>query len=105
MSTKYILTYEQPKEVDHDSPSGIGDHTICWNTYTTYLSGHFTKAEAKDITIKFLNEGSILFNHFTDGDNKRHYRKFISLIRQIETSIPISNAEIHRPIIKAALGK
>ncbi len=103
MSTKYILTYEQPYEVDDDSPSGIGDHSICWSTRTACVSGHFTKAEAKAMAITFLNEGSIFFNHFTDGNNKRHYRKFVSFIRQVETSISISLVEIHRPIIKAAL--
>ena len=65
----------------------------------------FTRDEAKGVAIHFLNEGSIFLKHFTDGDNKRYYRKFVSLVKVVETSIPISNAEIHRPIMKAALGK
>ncbi len=111
MPTKYILTYEQPYEVDDDSPSGIGDHSICWSRRTAVIDEEMCKVEDKFLTdllakrssIDFLNKDSIVFNHFIDGDGLNHYRRFISLIKIVETDIPISLVEIHGPIMKAAL--
>ncbi len=109
---KYVLIYEQPYERDDDSPSGIGNHSIYWKTYETILNPNIstiknpvTKDKAKKSAIDFLNQGSIVFNHFTDGDGKTYYRKFKSLKRVTETDIPISLVEIHRPIMKVALSK
>ena len=48
MLTKYILTYEQPYEVDDDSPSGIGDHSIYWSTRTACVSGHLLEMKLRE---------------------------------------------------------
>lgn len=74
----YILLYLQPYEVDRDSPSGIGDHSIQHAEYE-YKFGASTDREAMIEIGKFLKSGSIVFNHYLDGDGKEYMRKPIEL--------------------------
>jgi len=78
----YVLSYRQPHEEDHDSPSGIGDHVIEY----TYLKEEFfalLDEEAREMVHSFLKEGSIVFNHHIDGDGKTYLREFVKLVKVI----------------------
>ncbi len=79
----YELEYGQPYERDDDSPSGIGDHSIQYaNEKIKFTAKSDVRAEVA--ARQFLTEGNILFDHYMDGDNKTHHRKFVRLTKELE---------------------
>ena len=77
---RYELTYKQPYEYDEDSPSGIGDHAIGWATHTCSFEAS-SDVKARKVVEGFLLEGSVLFDHYLDGDGRTYYRQEVKLVR------------------------
>jgi hypothetical protein len=80
----YILEYKQPYEIDEDSPSGIGDHSIKYKVCKTEPFIADDDKAAIDKVLEFLHQGSVFFNHYLDGDGKIYKREPIKLIKIIE---------------------
>ncbi len=79
----YQLIYKSPYEFDEDSPSGIGDHSILWADRIATCQAK-TDTSAKEQIARFLEEGSIVFNHYSDGDGKTYKRQFVKLTKEID---------------------
>ncbi len=79
----YHLTYKSPYEYDEDSPSGIGDHSILWAE--SKVTCHAKSDEGvKEQIAQFLEAGSIVFNHYSDGDRKTYKRQFVGLTKELD---------------------
>lgn len=77
--SRYELTYRQPYEYDEDSSSGIGDHAIGWATHVLRFEAS-SDVEARKVVEDFLLGGSVLFDHYLDGDGKTYYRQEVKLV-------------------------
>lgn len=75
---QYKLVYLQPYEVDHDSPSGIENHSIQLARREETFEARTDKEVMLEVG-KFLKFGSVVFNHHIDGDGKEYMRKPIEL--------------------------
>lgn len=75
---QYKLVYLQAYEVDDDSPSGIGDHSI-QHERTSQAFEARTDEDAMLEVSKFLKSGSVMFDHHIDGDGKEHMRRPVEL--------------------------
>ena len=71
---QYKLVYLQPYEVDNDSPSGIGDHSIQHARQEVVIRANTDKS-ALLMVDEFILHGSVVFNHYLDGDGKEYIRK------------------------------
>jgi len=75
---QYRLNYMQPYEVDEDSPSGFGDHSIEFGRSCAEFVCENNVLAMQEVD-KFLQQGMIQFVHHLDGDGKTYFRKKIDL--------------------------